>query len=436
MEKINNKYLDVTLVIFFSLLIILSRPFVGIYIFRFRLGELLIGASLVMFFFIIYKKNTLPDEFKFVANTLILILFSFLISLFLDDAFSFSDYIFKSSSYIWSVGFILIGYFYKFNLKNLTYYLSVSLIILYIFNTIFYPDFIISFFMNYADKFELSKASNLLISLIFVNVINYYINKNNNFVCYYFIISTSLFLPLLLFNSRGSFIALIFFILIYIIYRREVLFVNIKTSLIYLILFGLIFITSTYNIFGELDFSKRSQNEVIEVSSVSDNLSKLVENKNTVDVFLSFFIYEGRIYSRDGTTDWRLDIWQDIVEDLNNKNQIVFGYGYSEILPIMVDPAAPGRLGEDGLNENVHNYLFTILARGGLVQLIIFIYFHLKIFFLFKSKFKNSFVLILILPALFNAFLDVAMESVQFPILYYVLLGYMLSTKDNSNNNL
>ena len=436
MEKINNKYLDVTLVIFFSLLIILSRPFVGIYIFRFRLGELLIGASLVMFFFIIYKKNTLPDEFKFVANTLILILLSFLISLFLDDAFSFSDYIFKSSSYIWSIGFILIGYFYKFNLKNLTYYLSVSLIILYIFNTIFYPDFIISFFMNYADKFELSKASNLLISLIFVNVINYYINKNDNFVCYYFIISTSLFLPLLLFNSRGSFIALIFFILIYIIYRREVLFVNIKTSLIYLILFGLIFITSTYNIFGELDFSKRSQNEVIEVSSVSDNLSKLVENKNTVDVFLSFFIYEGRIYSRDGTTDWRLDIWQDIVEDLNNKNQIVFGYGYSEILPIMVDPAAPGRLGEDGLNENVHNYLFTILARGGLVQLIIFIYFHLKLFLLFKSKFKNSFVLILILPAMFNAFLDVAMESVQFPILYYVLLGYMLSTKDNSNNNL
>ena len=98
--------------------------------------------------------------------------------------------------------------------------MSVSLIILYIFNTIFYPDFII-LFMNYADKFELSKASNLLISLIFVNVINYYINKNDNFVCYYFIISTSLFLPLLLFNSRGSFIALIFFILIYIIYRRS-----------------------------------------------------------------------------------------------------------------------------------------------------------------------------------------------------------------------
>ena len=53
--------------------------------------------------------------------------------------------------------------------------------------------------MNYADKFELSKASNLLISLIFVNVINYYINKNDNFVCYYFIISTSLCISLVVF---------------------------------------------------------------------------------------------------------------------------------------------------------------------------------------------------------------------------------------------
>ena len=134
----------------------------------------------------------------------------------------------------------------------------------------------------------------------------------------------------------------------------------------------MVFIASTYNIFGELDFSKRSESQNIEISSVSSNLNKLIENKNTVDVFLSFYIYEGRIYSRDGTTDWRLDIWQDIIEDLNDKDQIYSGYGYSSILPIMVDPEAPGRLGEDGLNENVHNYIFTILARGGLIQLILF----------------------------------------------------------------
>ena len=158
-------------------------------------------------------------------------------------------------------------------------------------------------------------------------------------------------------------------------------------------------------------------------------MNKLIENKNTVDVFLSFYIYEGRIYSRDGTTDWRLDIWQDIIEDLNDKDQIYSGYGYSSILPIMVDPEAPGRLGEDGLNENVHNYIFTILARGGLIQLILFLYFHYKIFIIYRQKNLNSFVLVLIIPSMFNAFLDVAMESVQFPLMYYVLLGFMISTK-------
>ena len=79
-------------------------------------------------------------------------------------------------------------------------------------------------------------------------------------------------------------------------------------------------------------------------------------------------------------------------------------------------------------------YLQSLLGRLGSINY--FYLFSFELFLLFKSKFKNSFVLILILPAMFNAFLDVAMESVQFPILYYVLLGYMLSTKDNSNNNL
>ena len=40
------------------------------------------------------------------------------------------------------------------------------------------------------------------------------------------------------------------------------------------------------------------------------------------------------------------------------------GYGYNEILPVMTDPSAPGRLGRDGLNEHVHNYFVNIFARG------------------------------------------------------------------------
>ena len=46
----------------------------------------------------------------------------------------------------------------------------------------------------------------------------------------------------------------------------------------------------------------------------------------------------------------------------------------------MTDPSAPGRLGRDGLNENVHSYVFNILARGGIFQLILFAIFILFLF--------------------------------------------------------
>jgi len=39
------------------------------------------------------------------------------------------------------------------------------------------------------------------------------------------------------------------------------------------------------------------------------------------------------------------------------------------------------------------------------------------------------------IPAFFNSFLDVTMESVQFPIMYYILLGFLLSSKEFLTNN-
>ena len=52
--------------------------------------------------------------------------------------------------------------------------------------------------------------------------------------------------------------------------------------------------------------------------------------------------------SWDPTTDWRLDIWQDVFYDLKDKNRLLTGYGYKEIIPVMLDPTAPGRLEEMG----------------------------------------------------------------------------------------
>ena len=74
-----------------------------------------------------------------------------------------------------------------------------------------------------------------------------------------------------------------------------------------------------------------------------------------------------------------LDIWKDIIFDMVKENKLINANGYKEILPQMTDPTAPGRLGRDGLNENVHSYFVNILARGGLLQLFAFFYLYIGI---------------------------------------------------------
>ena len=89
----------------------------------------------------------------------------------------------------------------------------------------------------------------------------------------------------------------------------------------------------------------------------------------------------------------------------------------------MFDPSAPGRLGRDGLNENVHNYFINILARGS-VQLLIFIYFHLSI--INPHRKNNNFeILLYYIPIMLNSSLDITMEGVQFP-LFFTHVGYFL----------
>ena len=53
---------------------------------------------------------------------------------------------------------------------------------------------------------------------------------------------------------------------------------------------------------------------------------------------MSFYYLDGRVYSLDGTTDWRLDIWQDSIDYQLENNQFLFGVGYDDLLAIMNDP--------------------------------------------------------------------------------------------------
>ena len=167
--------------------------------------------------------------------------------------------------------------------------------------------------------------------------------------------------------------------------------------------------------------------------SVSESIEKIAKDE-TRKAFLSFYIQEGRVMSLDNTTNWRLDIWQDVIDDLQLKNQLLYGYGYNEIIPVMTDPSAPGRLGRDGLNEHVHSYLFNILARGGILQLLMFAAIHLKLIHTWYQKFDDLGLLIFVLPVGLNSLTDMNMEGVQFPFMYFYFLAYLFMFYNKNKN--
>tara|TARA_B110000003_G_C16614292_1_gene520707 strand:- start:748 stop:1473 length:726 start_codon:yes stop_codon:yes gene_type:complete len=234
--------------------------------------------------------------------------------------------------------------------------------------------------------------------------------------------------------SRGSFVsAVIFFGLIIISYRKYFI-NNIKKSLFLLLISLFLFTLSTYNVSGvdfsfNLNFGEDSNEEL----SVLENVKTISKKNDTRKAFLSLYISDGRLMSIDNTTNWRLDIWQDVFFDMQDKKILIKGYGHNEIIPVMTDPSAPGRLGRDGLNENVHNYFVNIFARGGIFQLSMFIYFYLALLNLWRKRFANFSILIYMIPILFNSTLDMSMEGVQYPLIFFAFVGYLFATEEKSN---
>ena len=92
---------------------------------------------------------------------------------------------------------------------------------------------------------------------------------------------------------------------------------------------------------------------------IVDSLSAIVEERNTTEAFSLFMLKDGRLYSEDVTANWRLQIWQDIIQDLDETNNVLFGYGYNKIIPAMDDKE---RRGSDGKNENVAQLFFQHLC--------------------------------------------------------------------------
>ena len=99
--------------------------------------------------------------------------------------------------------------------------------------------------------------------------------------------------------------------------------------------------------------------------AITNRYSTIYDNKYEEEILELglFYFRDNRIFSTDGNLNWRFQIWQDVFEDLFKSNELIFGYGFDDIIPAMDNDQ---RYGEDGLNIHVHNYFVLSFHEEGL----------------------------------------------------------------------
>jgi hypothetical protein len=435
-EKVSN-LLAILYFLNLCLYMLFGRSFSGIYITSFRIGEIILGFFLVLNIIIFFlplkylRKNINYDAQIIYVYKLIIL--SFFVVLFLNDGSLTNTYSYQASSYIWMLGALMFSSFIveKIFIKK-TLIIGFIFYLVYQFSTIHFPVSIITFFEKYSDKFDFQKGSDLLIIYV---VVLLFIQRNmkNKFTSFsIFLVSSSIMLPLLLYKSKGAFLPAVIFIFYYLFMNRKLIISNkFKTIAIFSISF-ILFIVSTFEVYGNLNFKKMGMDGyssveeltvLFNVDEIDKGITAIASEKNTGEFFFSFFIMDGRLYSQEAMANWRLQIWQDILRDLGNENRFFKGYGYNEIIPAM---DLVYRRGTDNTNENPHNFIFYILARGGIIQLILFAIFFIQLLIFYFKKNKNLDILIFILPIITTSLFDASMESIRFPLIFYSFLSYFM----------
>ena len=209
-----EKYIHLSVLIFVVSNLIFTRSFVGLEIFGFRLGEyiVLIGFLYLTFLSIKFLKFKKSSEYILFSY----IYFYFLLQVLFTGAEFLNTYVYKAASFIGMISFYFVGL--KFPQKYLNsnrLYKSLFLLIptIYMFGSSKYPKFISDFFTQYSDKFEYIKASDVLMALVIV-VFIYNNSGKDNLVYIATFVFIPLFLPILLYLSRGSFVALLVFLIL------------------------------------------------------------------------------------------------------------------------------------------------------------------------------------------------------------------------------
>ena len=417
--------------------LLFGRPYSGLYFSSFRLGELLIGFFLILNLLILFLPiKYLKTNIDYSNNIIYLyklIILSFFIVLLINNGDITNLYSYKSSSYIWMTGALIFSsYFVESIFNKKIIFILILFYLVYQFSTIHYPESLITFFETYSDKFDFQKGSDLLIIYV-VSILFIQRNMQNKFTAFsIFLTSSSILLPLFLFKSKGAFLPAVIFIIYYLFLTKKIVTTQVMKTLGICFLSLVLFIVSTFEVYGNLNFKKMGMDgynsaeeltQLFTFQELDKGLTAITTEKNTDKFFLSFFIMDGRLYSREMMANWRLEIWQDILRDLNNENRFLKGYGYNEIIPAM---DLVHRRGTDGTNENPHNFVFYILARGGLIQLLLFAALYIQLIIFYYKKYKNFHILLFLIPILTTSLFDASMESIRFPLIFYSFLSYFM----------
>ena len=443
MEKLKKEkiliFFSRAFIFFLFLIIIFSRSLLGVYLYGFRVGELMVGFSLLgtLVALSLYRNKIKYFYGKHFYISHILLVATFLIAVLLSNASLLDTYLYRASSYIWAIFYLYFGLlifnYFKIN-EKISIFLNWILIVIYFLQANYFvklaeingmwkdgnidlldiSDPLLRFFTKYSDKFEPYKGTDILLFFALILFINnrYAIKSKLRF--YFFLLASSAYLPLFLVRSRAATFCAIIFIIYELYLLRDNLKKIVKRDVGVFLLTLLLFVLSSYNMIG------------YQATDSSEIFQRLIQEK-TPELSGKFLEFSGgRIYSADGNLNWRLAIWQDVIFDLNNKGKLLTGYGYSEIIPAM---ESSGRQGRDGLNQNVHNFVVNILARGGIIHLVLFIYMFLNLFKLSRNNFGEMKITMFLIPLLTASLFDASMENVHFPLFLYIFISNIVIEK-------
>ena len=418
----NLKFLNL---IFILILFIFGRVFMGLNVFTLRLGEILIGISALFFIYFLVKdlvnfKNLSKEDKNITIIFALIASHTAYVLLFYGYEF-FNLYPFKASSYIWVLGFFYVGRNsnYNFSSKKSLVAIYLALVLSY-FSSIFgitndYQDML----LRYTDKFDYLKASDLIIFFIFFLYFFKQSRFSNQLNINLFIFLFSIFyLPLMMNKSRGASIA--FMLLISFLIFELKRFKKPKNFYILIIFLSfIIFVLSAFIVSKSPIELKEIDDKVLYVST--SRYEKPVQNTpQVIDDYPILYTEGRRLFSSDGNLNWRLQIWQDIFKDTYSKNIVLKGYGYNNKIPAM-EPTY--RSGNDGTNENVHNFFVNIYARGGLIHLLLYLSFFTVLFKSTKQNNRLKIFALVFIPLIVTSFFDASMENAHYPLIFYFLMG-------------